>query len=88
MILKKTILQENMRKKKIPAQGHRPKKKFTHVQWAGKKILARCSPCWHSELLYQQPVKKVLASGLGYLDKRGIHSAIICSPQIAFSLNL
>ena len=33
----KNMLQANMREKNIPAQDHRPKKKFTHVQWAGKK---------------------------------------------------
>ena len=34
---KKYILQVHKRKKKIPAQDHRPKN-FTHVQWAGKKF--------------------------------------------------
>ena len=37
----KNILQVHMRKKKILAQDYCPKK-FIHVQWAGKKILARC----------------------------------------------
>ena len=40
----KNILQVNMRKKKIPAQDHRPKK--IHARTVGwKKILARCSLC-------------------------------------------
>ena len=43
VILKKNILQVHMHKKKILAQDHRAKKKFMHVQWAGKQILARCS---------------------------------------------
>jgi len=30
--------QAHVRKKKNPAQDHRPPKKFTHVQWAGKKF--------------------------------------------------
>ena len=42
VILQKNILQVQMRKKKFPAQDYCPKKKFTHVQWVEKKILARC----------------------------------------------
>ena len=38
MILKKNILQMHMRKKKMPAQDHHPKKNFAHIQWTGKKF--------------------------------------------------
>ena len=57
MILKKNILQVNMRKKKIPAQDHRLKK--IHARRVGwKKNSGNMFPALTREFLYQQPVKR------------------------------
>ena len=45
VILKKNILQVHMRKKKIPAQDHRPKKISRTYRGLEKKILVRRSLC-------------------------------------------
>ena len=45
VILEKIILQVNMRKKKIPAQDHRPKTNSRTFSGLEKDILARCSLC-------------------------------------------
>ena len=50
VILKKNILQVHMHKKKNYCTRPSCQKKFMHVQWAGKKILARCSLSWHIKL--------------------------------------
>ena len=44
MIFKKNTLQVHMHKKKILAQDRRAKKKFMHVQWAGKKNSGKMFP--------------------------------------------
>ena len=58
MILKKKeMLQANMRKKKIPAQDHRPKK--IHARTVGwKKNSGDMFPVLTREFLYQQLVKR------------------------------
>ena len=63
MILKKNILQVHMGKKKFPAQDYYPKKKFTHVQSAGKKFWQDVS--WVDTMNFISRLLKDLASGLG-----------------------
>ena len=59
VILKKKILQVHMRKKKNPAQDHRPKK-ISHTYSGLEKKFWQDVP--YAELLYQQTVEKILAS--------------------------
>ena len=85
MILKKKISCKRVwvRKKKIPAQDHRPKKKKNSRTYSGlekKKKFWQNVPC-------ADTVNFCISKMLNDLDL-GIYIKEVCSPQVAFSLNL